>query len=248
MRTATDPVPGLKEELLAAGVRHHDRRRRRQAQARRAVSATAAFVIIAAMAVITLSWPDGKTASASVVVTRSGDMFEVVISPDVATAALVKDALSDHGVDALVEAVPVGPSRIGEFVSGDNAVAPSGNGPSGTSVRFPAGQSRVHLLVGRPAEPAETYLAVSDAFAAGEPLECVDDVWAQPASSALPSIEAAFDDVTILGDDGQASAATAGIVGDVLAIGPGRAVVRVHETETGPPPGTVVGSRKCPLR
>lgn len=247
MTGGPDPQGMFRDELVAAGARHHARRRHRLTVLRRAGSAVAAILIVSVAAIAAVGSFASKPASASVIVTRDGNMFEVLVADDDATAAMVEAALADHGADAVVDAVPVGPSRVGQFVSGDGTVSPSGGQLSSATVRFPADQRRVHLLFGRPAEPGESYVAVSDAFAAGEPLECRDGIWRERAEVAVPAVRVRFDDVTVLGDDGQpVDDPSAGTVGDVVVIAPGRALVRIHAGEV--PPGTVDGSAECPLR
>ena len=227
--TPPDPMPGLREQLLAGGARLHDRRRRRQKLARRAGSVAAAVAVLVLGAVAVFSWGATQPVSASVVVTRVGDMWEVVVASDDATAAMVETALRDQGVDAHVDAVPVGPSRVGQFVSGNGAVSPSGGDLSGPSVQFPAGQETVRMMFGRPARSGESYMAFSDAFARGEPLECVEDVRGAPATSALAAVKAAFDEVSVVDENGQSMPDMVdGVVADVIVVDPSRAVVWVQ--------------------
>lgn len=241
-----DPLPGFREQLLAAGAGHHARRRHRQETVRRAGAGVAA-VVVALAALAAFGWAGSGTASASVIVARDGNMWEVLVADDDATAAMVESALHREGVDAVVDAVPVGPSRVGQFISGDGTVEPAGGQLSAVTVRFPASQRRVHLLFGRPAGPGEGYVAASDAFGPGEPLECVDGVWRADVAAALARVRDRFDHVVVLDDRGeQVNGPPAGVVGDVIVSGPGRAFVHVH---SGPvPDGTVTGSARCPLR
>lgn len=238
-------MPGLREQLLAGGARFHERRRRRRELARRAGSLAAAVAVSVAGVVAVFSWGAGQPASASVVVTRVGDVWEVVVASDDATASMVETALRDQGVDAHVDAVPVGPSRVGQFVSGDGAVSPSGGDLSGPSVQFPAAQVTVRLRFGRPARSGESYMAFSDAFAPGEPLECVEGVRGAPATSALAAVKAVFNEVSVVNENGQPMPDMVdGVVADVIVVDPSRAVVWVQpgRSESGQP----VDPPQCP--
>lgn len=241
-----DPIPGFRDQLVAAGGAYHARRRRRTVAARRAVTAAGAVLVVVIAAVAAMIG-GGDPAGASVTITRVGDHWEVVVAGDDVTAAAVAEALVEHGVAADVAAVPVGPSRVGQFVSGDDGVRPAGGQLSASTVRFPVTDRSVRLLFGRPAGPGEDYLAVSDAFAAGEPLECVSDVWGAPAAPAVRKVAARFVDVTVLDADGQpVEGPVDGVVGDVLVVGPGRAIIRLGD---GPSPagGIVEGTSECPV-
>lgn len=227
MTASPDPIPGLRDQLLAGGARLHARRRRRQERFRRAAAAAAFGTVFAVAVVVAFSWGGSEPASASVIVARVDGMWEVVVAGDDATAAMVEAALADRGVDGTVDAVPVGPSRVGQFVSGDGAVAPAGGRLSASTVRFPGDSRTVRLLFGRPAGPGEPYAAFSDAFAAGEPLACVDNVWGEPVGTALQVVNGVFDQVTVVGEDGRPGALD-GMIAEVVVPEPGRAVVWVH--------------------
>jgi hypothetical protein len=91
-------------------------------------------------------------------------------------------ALRDHGVEAVVEAVPTGPSSVGRFVrivveeQAGSPVTVTYLEPSGSghlAFRVPADwPGQMTISFGRPARPGEAYDGPTDALLPGEPLHC----------------------------------------------------------------------------
>jgi hypothetical protein len=129
-------------------------------------------------------------------------MLEVELTDSTASPQEVLAALRDHGIAAVVEAVPTGPSGVGRFVrvafeeqAGSDLrvtyLEPSGSAYLG--FRVPAdwpGQMTISL--GRAARGGEAYDGPTDAFLPGEPLHC-SGVRGATVAAAADSV----DDLTV---------------------------------------------------
>lgn len=140
--------------------------------------------------------------AADVTVTRSGDEWVVRIHDASTTPEAVEAALRAEGLRASVNGVAVGPSRVGEFVNTGGALLEGPDPTSSDSIRVPVTAGAVALMVGRPAEPGESYLAPSDAYADDEPLEC-SGLWGLPAPDAVPELRRRVGQVELVRADGQ---------------------------------------------
>lgn len=246
--TEQDLLPGFRQALVDAGHRANRRRYKRRAAVRRTAAAVVVLVITLSGAAF-YAVTDESPASADVVVTRVGDTWQVHVTSQAATARQVEEHLQDSGINALVETVPVGPSRVGEFVSGDANVRLVGEDPQSSSVvEIPVDAPIARLHFGRPAESHERYETFSDAFAAREPLECTD-LDGLPARVALREITALVNDVSVVDAAGREiqinDVADSHIVTEVLMLSPMRArATVVHSTRS--TRSTTHGTTRCP--
>lgn len=156
------------------------RRRRLGAQILAGVAAAAAAVVVA----VSLDTAQRQPAAASVEVEVTGGRVELRLADLEANPADITEAAAEAGLDVRVVEVPVGPSMVGRFadMSADRPLprtlerhdAATG-GFSGFSIpRWWDGT--LTLFVGRTAREGEGYKSSSNAFAPGEPLECVNIV------------------------------------------------------------------------
>jgi hypothetical protein len=138
------------------------------------------FVAIAVSAFAVAGLVRPKQASAGVDIKVENGQLIVRLTDLESRPDVIRSALRSAGLNATVQAVPVGPSEVGRFVGG------VGSGPSelhviddrdGTFAGFaiPVGWAgHLDLIVGRRAAPTEGYFRPSNAFAPGEPLACAD--------------------------------------------------------------------------
>jgi len=175
-------IPGLRDELVAAGLRHQDKRRRQRRVRRRAASITVVFAItVTAVVGISLGTASTPDTAAEVRVIDRGDVIDVTLTDLNSRAADVEAALDKAGLDVEVNAVPVAPSAVGLFatISSDAPLPPElrdrsgGKGFAGFSI--PKNWDG-HLVVnlGRAARDGENWEGNGNALAPRESLACVD--------------------------------------------------------------------------
>jgi hypothetical protein len=164
----------FREELLT--VARRDERRRRYT-VRGAIVA-----VVAALAALAPLLLPGHPAAADVHVTVKNDVLEVQLTDSTSTPREVLDALHEHGLEAVVQSEPTGPSGVGRVLgvtfeeqAGSQVnveyLEPSGSAYLG--FRVPAdwpGQMTIEL--GHTASAGQPYGEPTDAFRAGEPLHC----------------------------------------------------------------------------
>ena len=174
-----DLLPGLRDELVRSAWRQRARHRRRRVLV--SIGAAAVAASIAIVAVLAVGSSDPVAAGVEVEVVDGRIVVELT---DVETRpGVVEAALRDVGLDAVVTALPVGPSNVGRFVAAESNL-PGGVDADIDQQSFvvfsaPVGlRDRIELGLGRPAE-GETYAAASDAYAPGEPLSC-SGLYGQP--------------------------------------------------------------------
>ena len=172
----------LREELRTAA--HRSLRRRRW----RWVSAIVAALGAAAGSLVVF-WPNPVVADVDVEI-RDGwvyvESFEDLTDPEE-----VRRVLAEAGIDAEVQALPVGPSVVGKFTGfgflggeQDDIVADQVGAPV-KGFRFREGYTgKLVIGVGVPAEPGQGYEYQSDALAPDEPFECRDIVGMTVADAA----------------------------------------------------------------
>lgn len=171
----TDFQRALLDQILTSDARvaAHRQRRRLWTSLGAGITATVAAVV----AVLSLG---GSPATADVIVTVRDGTIRVTLTDLQASPREVASALADAGLDASVEARPVGPSNVGAFAdvgfTGPVPVTIGHQDVRGNTFRtftLPEGW-KGHLAVGlgRPAQPGEIWALASDAFAPGEALHC----------------------------------------------------------------------------
>ena len=241
----------LRDELSAAAER--DERGRRPRRLRQVGLAVAAAVVA-----LLAAWTLGTSgpATADVEVTRRGDRVEVVLTdPDTDPDELVR-AVRDAGFDAELRRVPTGPSAVGRYLGhyGDDGIEDLqvhvDDGTTRVGFSIPKGwQGRLVIREGRPARAGEAYVASTDAFAAGEPLEC-SGVRGDPVRAVAGRLDPLVVRVQVVGPDAtgpqlslaDAAASDVGswtVVGG-LAVSADEVVLRVERE-----PGTVVDDPDC---
>lgn len=155
----------LGDQLVAAAGRLNHRRRRR-----RRLGAAVAVVAVVSAGLAGIPWltdTDPAAAAIHIETLPNGDLALTL-----AVGAQLDDAvaiLCDAGFDVALETTPTGPSRVGEVTSlsapagaGDQVVVDGDDPPT------------ITLAYGVLAAPGETYLAPTDPWAEGEPLEGID--------------------------------------------------------------------------
>jgi hypothetical protein len=212
---SADFVTELRAELVGAAHRLHRRRLRRRRIATRAAVVAAVVAIVGVGAGLAATTFEPAPASAGVhVETVDGRLILTVERVEVAPDSVVS-ALDDHGIEAEVRTVPVGPSQVGRFASGSfdpgpgvELLDPEDGTFSGFSIPVDY-RGHIELELGRPARPGERY-AGGDAFADGEPLAC-SGLYGQPLT-AVAEYVAAHPDLRIrvegAGDGGSLTAPT----------------------------------------
>lgn len=164
----------LRDELTAAAEREPPRRRTRLGR-RIALGLVAA---IAALLVGVALGPSGP-ATADVEVTRRDGRVEVILTDAGTDPDELVRAVRRAGFAVELEPVPTGPSAVGRYVGyfadGDveDLQVHAGDGTTRSGFSIPEGWAgRLIVREGRPARAGEVYVASTDAFAPGEPLEC----------------------------------------------------------------------------
>lgn len=167
----------LGEQLEAAAVRLHRRRRRRIAAA-----VAAAVVAVAAIAGGLVAVVSGGDAVAWVVVEHRGERVSVLLNATRMPAHALLDELAAAGVHAATEPARTGPSLDGVavslYTSGGTTMVPDGDR---YRLEFPADETVV-VRVGS-FDGTGPYVVPTDAFAPGEPLECIG--WPGQAAADL---------------------------------------------------------------
>lgn len=159
--------------------------RRRQKTPRRRTrlawaSAAAAVVIAASVFGITSAVRDTPTAAA-VEFSASGKYIIATVEDPYAAAERLHAAFAARGLDIVLKLVPVSPSMVGSVVFMDvegNGItslasatrqAPGGPMPVGLRIAVDF-KGHAVIVLGRAAQPGETYVSTGDAFAQGEVL------------------------------------------------------------------------------
>jgi hypothetical protein len=165
----------LRDQLVRAAGRRRALALRRTAMRAGAVAA----VVVAAVGAVSLARPE--PASAGVDIKVEDGLLVVRLTDYENRDSAIQRAIRDAGVDVAVTSAPTGPSLVGHFTSASisdsdfpdalRELDPTGAGFAAFSipVDWPG---HLDLVVGRPAEPGEAYVAFTDAFAPGEPLAC----------------------------------------------------------------------------
>lgn len=172
-----DPYRAALRDALVSAVETKLVRQRRRARTRRVALTMAAIVAIVAT-VVTVTLPDDR-ADASLEVAASDGLLVVRLIDFESRPDEIVGALRNAGINAEVEAVPVGPSNVGRFVGAsateDRAIKIVHDRRfSFASFSVPEGfQGLLRLSLGRRAEQGEQWRAASDATAEGELLACL---------------------------------------------------------------------------
>ena len=171
-----DPYQAALRDALVGAVETKLVRQRRRARTRRVALTMAAIVAVVAT-VVTVTLPDDRADASLEVAARDGLLFVRLVDFESRPNEIVA-ALRNAGIDAEVEAVPVGPSNVGRFVG---ASTTQGRGInivhdrrfSFSTFSVPEDfQGLLRLSLGRRAEQGEMWRAASDATAEGEVLAC----------------------------------------------------------------------------
>jgi hypothetical protein len=162
----------LRDEIVSAAVRQHRARRRRRAIVVGGAGVVAVAGVIA-LVVGLLVAPDERPAAAdgTVEVVREEHTTLVRIVDPAKPDEVVAD-LRAIGLDVERVERPTGPSLVGAVVS---LVVEDSTPTDGTEFlsAYVAPGSHVEVGVGVPANEGEAYAVGTDAFAAGEPLDCL---------------------------------------------------------------------------
>ena len=171
-----DPYQAQLRGALVGAVETKLARQRRRAVIRRVVLATVVVVAFVG-AILTVTLPDDRANASIDVQVRDGSVFVRLLdfenSPD-----QIVGALRNAGINAVVDAVPVGPSNVGRFVGYSSPDSVTLNVTGGGRFSFPAFSVRqdfgglLRLSLGRAAAAGERWVATSDATAKGEALAC----------------------------------------------------------------------------
>jgi hypothetical protein len=153
----------------------------------------AAAVMLTVVLFVAVSKDD--TASAGVEIHVVDGRLQVALTDVETRAEFVENAVADAGLDISVTSEPVGPSIVGRFVSAggqdstviDHLDERGDRSFIGFSVplHWPG---HVDVVLGRAAKRGEDYVALSDAYAAGEPLSCTG-IYGQTAAAAAAQLE-----------------------------------------------------------
>ena len=145
------------------------------------------FGVAAGLAVLTLVAAgvlrQPATAAAGVHFSRSHRFIVARITDPAASAAALRQAFAEHGLDIHLSLVPVSPSLVGTIVyvgengggiqalQGGTCVTGGGGCPVGLRIpRDYAGQA--YITLGRAAQGHESYASTASVFGPGEPLHC----------------------------------------------------------------------------
>jgi hypothetical protein len=174
MGPTRDYEAALRAELMAAAGRSRLRRHR----SRLAVAA-AGIAAVVVMGVLVTAVDSPAPAAADVDVHRKGGRVVVTLTDRENTPEEIEAATDKAGLDIQVQAKPAGPSRVGRFIGYVESVGSvdqgfvQGDRTSFARFSLPIDwPGRLLLYLGREAEPGESYLSGSNAYAAGEPLAC----------------------------------------------------------------------------
>lgn len=247
------PLPSLRSALISAASREHLPERADTDQAprhtgvpvRSSLLAVAALLVAVVLATSLLATP----VEAGVRVRQSGDMWVIELRDASMGPRAVESALRREGIATTVIVAPVGPSRVGQFVTTEGMELVGADASSSAIVRVPADRP-VTLALGRAARRGEPYAALSDAYAAGEPLEC-SGLWGRPVGDMLTAAQQHSLSVRFLRPDGQPAGdddLATGVVTDALLRSPDDLVVYVSEQARSTfahPPSR--GSERCPV-
>jgi hypothetical protein len=178
-----EEVVSMDHDETRGATRSQARRRQKtpRRRARLAWVSAAAAVVIAASAFGIVSAVSDTPAAAAVEFKESGQYIVATVEDPYAAAERLRAAFVAHGLDITLKLVPVSPSMVGSVVfmdieGGDitslvsaTRQAPGGPMPVGLriSVDF---KGRAEIVLGRAAQPGETYVSTGDAFAQGEVL------------------------------------------------------------------------------
>lgn len=192
--TASPFQSALREELRAAAIRDLRRRRTRRRSGFLASAVAALAAIFGAITVITVD-----PAAADVEVRIRDGLVEVRIVGEGTTPDEVREAMEDAGLRVVVDGPPVGPSLVGRFVlvqlddpSAREVEYLDSDGYGFDGFVVPEGWSgRLLIRVGARADGDETYEVGSDAFAAGEPLDCARE------GTMLRDLRTALDELNV---------------------------------------------------
>ena len=159
------------------------------------IAATVAAIGGLALGLFVLHSPvPGRRAPAEQLVAltiRHGTVTVLITNP-LAAAGQLTAALRAHGLNIIVQTVPVSPSLVGTIVYTDAPIIRSLWKPACSVTGCPVGlvlpagyTGRATIAVGRPARPGEGYQSAADVFAPGEALHC-SGLLGAPATAALP--------------------------------------------------------------
>ena len=191
----------LRTELMGGIARDQKRRARRRV----AVPAAGSLALVVAAAVLAVVLRPGAgpvapdVASAGAVVVREAEgVFEVTVADLEAGPDEVRRELTEAGITGVeITSAAVRDSDVGRFV-GLGAV-PEGfevlggssvdGRPVFTSFRIPADLAApLELVMGRAAEPGESYAFAYDAYGPGQPLHCTG-LWGMRVEEILDDLE-----------------------------------------------------------
>jgi hypothetical protein len=226
----------LRDELMDATRRPPPPDRRRAAL----LAAGAVAALVVALVVVAFAPFDrgSQPASAEVDVSHQGGQVRVRLLDRRTTPSEIERATAAAGLDVQVALVPVGPSKVGRFVSAINEGGPEVEeqevrGDSFLAFSVPEGNpGRLTLELGRAARDGERYGHGSDAFAPGEPLACLDLI-GEPLTALRPHVRGLrvrvsapllgrpfvpFDEAVATGLGGEPISAVAAEAADALAV------------------------------
>ncbi len=145
------------------------------------VAVAAALVVAAVLAATALRSP--SVAAAGVHFRRSHGFIVARITDPAASAAALRQAFAEEGLNIHLSLIPVSPSLVGtvvyigedgggiQAIQGGPCVTGGGGCPVG--LRIPADYAgEAYITLGREAQAGESYGSTASAFAPGEPLHC----------------------------------------------------------------------------
>jgi hypothetical protein len=189
------------EALFAEITAEHALRRRLFAGRVARLGAVAAAAMVAAAALI-VSLDSAPPAAAGIAFERGTGYLIARVVDLRADPDAMRAAFRERGLDIDLELVPVSPSLVGEIVASSESASgiellPDRArgcpqelrcGPIG--LRIPLGwEGEAQIVLGREAQPSETYVSAGDAFAPGEALHCTTGVVGASVSSAANVLE-----------------------------------------------------------
>lgn len=171
---------GYLEELESALERAALGRRRRVRPSPAAALAVVALVVAGTLGSLAVLGKDSADASTIAVRVEGHYLFIRIVRPSADPNEVVHDLAGADLRSRLVEA-PTGPSRVGQLIS----LSALGNGVTSSGrldVRVPIGwPGIIEVSQGVPANPGQTYTAVTNAFEDDEPLGCLSSLGATVA-------------------------------------------------------------------
>jgi len=162
---------------------------------RRVVLAFAAAVALVALVAIGAVLFRPAPAAAGVRFSTTHGFIVARVTDPTASAAQLRAAFAEHGLDITLQLLPVSPSLVGtvivissegsgiEALQGGKCITGGGGCPVGLRIRSTY-RGHAEITLGRRARPGEMYDSTASAFAPGEPLHCSGLVGARVTRAA----------------------------------------------------------------